>query len=101
MIKPPQQLYLSIFWPVEFLALCLGVSTVFYLYDLNEARLTADRELGQLVPQGEQALAAKKRFINLVTEINHVGEKDPIAAHLLTEFNIQLRAANPAPAEAK
>ncbi len=83
--------YQSLFWPLEFVLLCLGASMAFHLYDLNEDRLATLHNIHTLTPRGEAALNEKKRFIALVQEIGRLGRRDKAAADLLASFNITFR----------
>jgi len=91
----------SVFWPLQFLVVCLGIGMVFHLYQINRDRLATERDIHQLTPRGSDALQAKNRFFALVKEINQLAKQDGAAAQLLTELNIQVRPDATTPAGGK
>jgi hypothetical protein len=88
---PAKSWFQSLFWPLEFLVLCVGLGTAMQLYDLNENRLATLHNIRQLTPRAEAGLADKKRFLALVQEIGGLAGRDKTASALLESFAIQFR----------
>lgn len=102
-MSTPPRTY-SAFWPLLIFFIGAAAWLVYQISETDNLRRLNNRAVAEILPEGEQALTAKKKLFALVQDLNQLSTKDPAAAQILREYQVEVKnpagtASNPAPAQ--